>query len=345
MRVDKHLPVVSGIDRQAPRRSQAAVADVNQQSWVDQGAAANASKAQVRKSAGFSLQLNQQLTTMQSADSYLGQLAGGLGQLKLSLSRELGNARIHDREGVTAQLAGLKTLLEQRSARSGGSLDGQLNLHLNEPARARFSLTGLESVQALQQAGRESLLFSVGRTNQEPVAVVLDDDLSEEQVLRRFNVGLAPAGIRSELNADGSLMFSARESDWQQLREHIKVKGEGKLFAAQRFTELTPRESQILQPQTLDQLDDPREVRRVLDTVVKTLDRIDELREQLGLRQDEIRSFLARQLGEDEQRWASDYVTAVFALMRKSTSSYASVSGPLVAQATISRFTVISLLS
>lgn len=345
MRVDKHLPVVSGVDRQAPKRSQVALPDVSQQNWPEQGAASLAGKAQVRKSAGFSLQLNQQLTTMQSADSYLGQLSGGLGQLKLSLSRELGNARIQDREGVNRQLSELTALLGQRSARSGGSLDGQLNLHLNEPARARFSLPGLESLQVLQQAGRESLLFSAGRTSQEPVAVVLDDGLSEEQILRRFNVGLAPAGVRSELNADGSLMFSARESDWQQLRDHLKVKGEGKLFAAQRFTELTPRESQILQPQTLEQLDDPREVRRVLDTVVKTLDRIDELREQLGLRQDEIRSFLARQLGEDEQRWASDYVTAVFALMRKSSGSYASVSGTLVAQATISRFTVISLLS
>ncbi len=343
MRVDKHSPIVSGLDRQTPKRSLVTVADAAQQTQPERGAAMGS--AQGRKSAGFGLQLNQQLTTMQSASSYLAQLSATLVPLKLSLSRELGNARIQDREGVDAQLGELRSLLEQRNSRSAGSLDGQLNLHLTEPVRARFSLPGLESLQTLQQAGRESLLFSIGRSSQEPLAVVLDEGLSEEQILRRFNVGLAPAGIRSELTTDGALIFSAREADWQAVREHLRVKGEGVLFAAQRFTELQPVESQMLQPQALEQLEEPREVRRMLDTVVKALDHIQELGEQLRLRQDEIRSFLARQLGEDEQRWAGDYVTAVYNLMRKSSSSYTSVSDTLVAQATISRFTVISLLS
>lgn len=344
MRVDKHSPIVSGLDRQAPKRWLVTVADAAQQTVPERGVG-TAGSAQGRKSAGFGLQLNQQLTTMQSASSYLAQLSATLVPLKLSLSRELGNARVQDREGVGAQLGELRALLEQRSSRSAGSLDGQFNLHLNEPARARFSLPGLESLPALQQAGRESLLFSIGRSSQEPVAVVLDEGLSEEQILRRFNVGLAPAGIRSELTTEGELVFSAREADWQNLREHTRVKGEGTLFAAQRFTELKPLESQMLQPQALEQLDEPRDIRRMLDTVVKALDRIQDLGEQLRQRQDEIRSFLARQLGEDEQRWAGDYVTAVYNLMRKSASSYSSVSDTLVAQATISRFTVISLLS
>jgi len=344
MRVDKHSPVVSGLDRQAPKRSLVSLADVAQQALPERGTAV-AGSAQNRKSAGFGLQLNQQLTTMQSASSYLAQLSATLVPLKLSLSRELGNARLQDREGLGAQLGELRALLEQRSSRSAGSLDGQLNLHLTEPVRARFSLPGLESLQALQQAGRESLLFSIGRSSQEPVAVVLDDGLSDEQILRRFNVGLAPAGIRGELTSEGALVFSAREADWQNLRGHIRVKGEGALFAAQRFTELEPVELQMLQPRALQQLEEPRDVKRMLDTVVKALDHIQELGEQLRQRQDEIRSFLARQLGEDEQRWAGDYVTAVYNLMRKSSSSYASVSATLVAQATISRFTVISLLS
>lgn len=344
MRVDKHSPVVSGLDRQAPKRSLVSLADVAQQALPERGTAV-AGSAQNRKSAGFGLQLNQQLTTMQSASSYLAQLSATLVPLKLSLSRELGNARLQDREGLGAQLGELRALLEQRSSRSAGSLDGQLNLHLTEPVRARFSLPGLESLQALQQVGRESLLFSIGRSSQEPVAVVLDDGLSDEQILRRFNVGLAPAGIRGELTSEGALVFSAREADWQNLRGHIRVKGEGALFAAQRFTELEPVELQMLQPRALQQLEEPRDVKRMLDTVVKALDHIQELGEQLRQRQDEIRSFLARQLGEDEQRWAGDYVTAVYNLMRKSSSSYASVSATLVAQATISRFTVISLLS
>ena len=93
------------------------------------------------------------------------------------------------------------------------------------------------------------------------------------------------------------------------------------------------------------QLDSFRELRRLLDSVVAGLDKVTTLREQLSNRQQEIREFLARQAHADEKQWAMDFSRSVFNLMQRSPSSYAAVTQTVVAQATISRFAVVSLLS
>nr|MBO2509534.1 hypothetical protein [Gammaproteobacteria bacterium] len=297
------------------------------------------------KNASFSVQLNQQLSAMQSAESYLGELSARLGQLKLSLARELSNAQGGDRKGLARQIEETAELLSQRAERSGNSLDANLQLRLYEPVRSRFSMEGLESIANVRSAGKETLLFSAGRKLIEPLAVVLDEGLSEQQILRRFNASLGQAGIRAELGQGGELKFSAPESEWRQLKEHLAVQGEGGLFPKERATRVKIREEQLLDLSSERALDSQRELRRILDEVLHALDRIAVLREQLGHRQDEIREFLSRQAVEDERQWAMEYATSVFNLLRQSGSSYASVTQVVVAQANISRFTVVSLLS
>jgi hypothetical protein len=236
-------------------------------------------------------------------------------------------------------------LLKERSKRSGNSLDANLKLRLTEPVRSRFSLQGLESLEKIRQSGRETLLFSGGRQLAEPVAVVLDDEMSDEQILRRFNGSLGQAGIRAELDQNGELKFSAREGDWQKLKDQLAAQGEGKLFDKGRYVRVQSEDEQLLSfPEEL-QLDSFRELRRLLDSVVAGLDKVTSLREQLSNRQQEIREFLARQAHADEKQWAMDFSRSVFNLMQRSPSSYAAVTQTVVAQATISRFAVVSLLS
>ncbi|MGG2398556.1 hypothetical protein ACJRW5_16595 [Pseudomonas sp. SH1-B] len=342
MKVDKQLPVVTALDPQTRRPVQ------GEQTALRTGKAAVATQqppSQTRgKSASFNLQLNQQLTSMQSADSYLGDLAGRLGQLKLSLSRELSSAQTGERETLRRELEQVRKLLAERGQRSGEALDASFKLRLNEPVRSRFTLQGLESIASVQQAGKETLLFSAGRKLPEPLAVVLDEGLSEQQVLRRFNVGLGPAGIRAELDNGGALRFSARESEWQQLKGELRVQGEGKL-AAKTPVALPSQEEQLLRLPDAVRLDGARELRRALDEVVDALDRIGALREQLSHRQEEIREFLARHAEQNEREWARDFAGEVFNLMRRGPSSYAAVTQTVVAQANISRSSVVSLLS
>lgn len=302
-------------------------------------------EAATSKSTSFSLQLNQQLSSMQSADNYLGDLQTRLSQLKLSLSRQISSPPPNGEEVVRQAVQEVDALLKERSKRSANSLDANFKLRLTEPVRSRFSLQGLESLEKIRQSGAETLLFSGGRKLAEPVAVVLDDEMSDEQILRRFNGSLGQAGIRAELDHNGRLSFSAREADWQQLKPQLAVQGEGKLFPKGKYAHLPSQDEQLLSfPEEL-QLDSFRELRRLLDNVVAGLDKVTALREQLSNRQQEIREFLARQAHADEKQWAMDFSRSVFNLMQRSPSSYAAVTQTVVAQATISRFAVVSLLS
>lgn len=346
MKVDKRLPVAAGIDTQGQRPTvlREGVPVGARRAGMRQVEQEPAARAQ-GKGAGFNLQLNQQLSSMQSAESYLDDLASRLRQLKLSISRELSSSQPADREGLKQSMRELERLLGERAQRSSGTLDANLRLRLNEPARSRFAIEGLDSVETLQRSGKETLLFSAGRQLAEPLAVVLDEDISAEQVLRRFNAGLGQAGIRAELEQGGLLKFSAREGDWQKLKEQLAVQGEGKLFAKGQFAKVQVQEEELLSFPPEVAAEGYRELRRVLDDVVAALDRVSAVRHQLNHRQQEIRDFLARQADLDESQWARDYAGQVFDLLQRRPSSYAAVTQTVIAQANISRFSVVSLLS
>ncbi|AQZ93730.1 hypothetical protein ACFSB1_08180 [Halopseudomonas phragmitis] len=346
MKIDKQLPVVTPVDPQGRRQTvvrERPLEPSRQPAVVAEQPAARARKNS--RSSGYGLQLNRQLSAMQSADSYLADLTGRLDQLKLSLSRQLTSSKGEERQVLRQTIDNLNRLLEQRSERSAGSLDANLRLSLNEPARSRFSLPGLESLEALQVAGRETLIIKAGRQQSEPRVVALEEGLNAEQLLRRFNNALMPVGIRAELNAEGDLRFSSREADWKRLQGGIQVQGEGRLFEGGQFTQLHPREERLLNLDGNSRLDNFQSQRQMLDEVVQALDRIALLRDQLAQRQQEIREFLAQQSDQDEQEWAQEYARSVFGLMHKAASSYAAVTQAVVAQANLNRFAVVSLLS
>lgn len=200
-------------------------------------------------------------------------------------------------------------------------------------------------MDALQAVGSETLVIKAGRRQSEPAVVVLHEGLYPQQILRRFNSALAPAGIRTELSPDGQLLFSSRDADWQKLQAGVAVQGEGRLFEAGSFTELQPEEEAVLKLGEDTPLHTVDQQRSMLDRVVKVLDRISLLREQLSQRKQEIREFIARQSEQNDQEWAAEYVQSVFGMMQNSLSSYAAVTQTVVAQANLNRFAVVNLLS
>jgi len=349
MKVDKHLPVSGTLDANPQARSRARLQPTPEgRSQPTQQSVAQEARATAQASGakgGFNLQLNQQLSSMQAADRYLGDLAEQLSVLKLSTSRQLSSPASGEREAIAQQLQIVNTLLGERSQRTSQSLDASFNLRLNEPLRSRFSLPGLESVDAIKRSGKETLVFTGGRALQEPLAVVLDEGMSDEQLLRSLNAGLGSAGIRAELGPDGALKFSMPENQWQQLKNQLRVKGEGKLFAAHPPSELKAREDGLLGFDPAQAQESARELRQLLDSVVSGLDRIGTLRQQLAQRQQDVREFLARQESADEKQWALNFAGAVFNITGRKASSYSVASQTVIAQAQLTRFEVVSLLS
>ena len=75
----------------------------------------------------YSVQLNDQLTTLQQADHYLGQL-----------EQQLLDYRHSQRKGGQAQNTALMQMLDKRTALSGGAVDRQLQPVLQGEARVTF---------------------------------------------------------------------------------------------------------------------------------------------------------------------------------------------------------------
>lgn len=354
MKIEKQLPVTTALDPRAPTYDPRATthAPLPEQSSKARPAREpllqNNRPAETlnHKESGFSLQLNQQLSSMQAADHYLGELSVQLSALKLNISRQLSNAQSNqERDTINRRLEKLNELLKERSKLSGESLDATLKLRLNEPLRSRFSLQGLESIDAIQRSGQETLIFTAGRAFAEPIAVVLEDGMNTEQILRRLNGSLGQAGVRAELDQEGALKFSVQEKDWVKMKEQLRIQGEGKLFAKGNFTKVGSHEDAFGEfPADINQ-GSQRELRQLLESVVASLDRVTALREQLSQRQADVREFLARQENLDEQHWARTFADAVFNLQMRKPSQYAVVSQTVIAQANLTRFAVVSLLS
>ena len=348
MKVDKQLPAVTpfALDRQtsdlkgvALQRASGATQATERETPRNESAP--------RQSSTYGLQLNQQLSAMQSASSYLNQVQARLSQLKLKLGRQLSapSASAAEMDGAREALQRVNAILQQRIRLDDNVIDPGYQLKLTEPVRVRFSLQGLESIDQIHQAGQETLVFTAGRQLPEPLAVVLDEGLSDEQVLRRFNVSLGQAGLRAELDNEGLLKFSARESDWAALRDQLAVRGEGKLFAKDSFARVESAEDGLLGLPSDSQLESTSEMRSILDNVIAALDRIAALREQIREREADIRQFLREQLDGDEQQWAQNYLGSLLKVLRSGANSYIAQSQIIVSQANLNRYNVVSLLA
>lgn len=134
------------------------------------------------------------------------------------------------------------------------------------------------------------------------------------------------------------------ESDWQGLKNQLRVTGEDKLFPA-AGTPIKATEEGLLQLDPALTQETARELRQLLDSVIAALERIGNLRQQLSQRQQDVREFLARQESQDEKQWALNFASAVFNINGRKASSYSTVAQTVIAQAQLSRFAVVSLLS
>lgn len=348
MKIEKHLGLNTTLNTRAlPNHWQEQrVSGSPQLIRKETQAAINANERFGNQSSGFSLQLNQQLSALQSADQYLEQVSSKLMELKMNISRQLGSPiSAAEREASLEALKKIERLLRERSKLSGQSLDATFKLRLNEPVRARFKLEGLDSIDAIKSAGNETLVFSAGRHFESPLAVTLTEGASTEDILRRFNVSLGQEGLRAELDESGKLTFSAPEQQWKKIEPALKIQGEGKLASAGSFTPITAHHEHFLQlPGTIN-FDSTRDLRQLLDSVVTSLDKISGLRDQINQRKQDVQQFLAEQSNKNDSEWAEFFALRMYNLQATKPNDFQLMSQFVTAQSHLSRFTVVSLLS
>lgn len=174
------------------------------------------------------MEQNQAITSAQRALVFLDQSVARLQGLKAAISSQL-SGNLGDRSGIAGQVEAFALLWEQRGKATGGSLDARLNLVGADSARARFRIAGLDMSSLLSGNG-ETLTFYPGGLTRASVSIQIDAGMAQDAALARLNQGLAEAGINVIAGQDGSLTFSARESQLPLLREQLLVKGGGIRF-------------------------------------------------------------------------------------------------------------------
>jgi hypothetical protein len=280
----------------------------------------------------YNVQLNQQLTAVQQADSYLSETETQLLLLRHSSAR-----------GDTSdKAAGLQRLLDKRSQLSGGTVDRHFNVTLQQNTQVNFSLAGSEKL--LQNPGGETLVFSLGGSKRELAAVALPQEGTPRQVLMHLNVGLGRMGINAQQDLAGRVKFSVDESRWDRVSQQLSVKGEGHNFPADSFTVLAPQAEQA-QHEGLAQLAASPESGRDNNVRMQSaLEQITSQRGKLRAHQDRVRSRIDDMATPYTPQQAQDTARALGNVLEKSSDSFTGLTRALGAQANLHLATVKNLL-
>lgn len=284
-----------------------------------------------RRPMRYNVQLNQQLTAVQQADSYLSKTETQLLQLRHSSSRG-GDA--------SAQTQALKKHLANRTALSGGTVDRHLTASLEQKSTVNFTLPNSEKL--LSQPGGETLVFSLGGRQREMVAVTLPEEGTPRQTLTKLNVGLGRLGIHGVQAGNGQLVFSVDESRWDRVSQQLTVRGEGNHFPADAFTLLAPQAENASSDEVLAlSTRREREGQMKLQT---TLDHITGQRSQLRQQQERVSSRINDMATVYSPERALETSRALGESLARSGTSYSTLSQALGTQANVHLSTVKNLL-
>lgn len=287
----------------------------------------------------YSVQLNDQLTALQQADRYLGQLEQTLVDYRHS-SRRGGDASVARR---SAQEIG--KLLQNRTALCGGTVDRQLKPVLQGQAQVVFQAPRLAQAISTPES-RETLLFSVqdgAKTRLSAVSV--DGDMAPRQYQTVVNNALRRVGVQkvSASGKSGGDVFSTAETDWPQLKASFSVKGEGVRFGG----EATAIET-LAEPALADTLETAMSANggaSANQAIQSALEQISEQRQGLATQQEKARRLVDGMARFPQTQSAIDASSALAGQLDEASHNYQVLQQAVNGQARLSHLTVRSLLS
>lgn len=280
-----------------------------------------------RRPMRYNVQLNQQLTAVQQADSYLARTETQLLQLRHSPMRSGdGNA--------------LEKHLARRAELSGGTVDRHLSVSLEQRSTVNFTLPGSE--QLLSQPGGETLVFALGGRQREMAAIALPREATPRQTLTRLNTGLGRLGIHATQTPGGQLLFSVEESRWARVSQQLTVLGEGGHYPAGAFTLLSPQAENASSDEVLS-LSAHRD-REGLQKLQQTLDHLTTQRSRLRQQQDRVSTRIHDMATAYSATQALETSRSLGAALAQSGGNYGALSQALATQANVRLATVKNLL-
>lgn len=281
----------------------------------------------------YSVQLNDQLTTIQQADHYLGQLEQQLLDYRHA-SRRGGQAQQQKGAEVAASL-------EKRTALSGGSVDRQLRPVLQGQARVAFQSPDLAKI--VQHNGASSVMFSVedGRQTQLSAVAAGNGEQDPRQYFVVMNNALRRVGIQIHNDGD-TLSFSTTEAHWPQVEKTLSVRSND---GSARSAGFVPVKT-FAEPSQADGLLQSLQLggSGLQGNMQQTLDTISDQRAQMAVQQEKARQLIDGMSRFPESESAVQASQTLGGVLDNANHNYQVLAQAVKGQARISSMTVRSLL-
>lgn len=283
----------------------------------------------------YSVQLNDQLTTQQQADSYLAQLEQAL--LDYRHTALGGRRRAQESTTLQQQARIVVQQLEKRSLLSGGSVDRQLMPVLQGQARVNFHAPALAQAIAPGNAP-DLLLFSVQSGSQKKLsAVKVPDDTDARQSAVQINTALRRIGIEAHPQHN-EVIFSTTESRYAQVSGTLTLtRGSG---AAQPVVV----EAEPAQADRLSAALNAGSWGAAQHLVQQTLNQLSEQRQRLAVQQEKAGKLIDAMARFPENQSAVDASAALATTLNRASHNYDVLTKVISGQVNLSKLTVRSLL-
>lgn len=287
----------------------------------------------------YSVQLNDQLTSLQQADSYLSMLEQKLLDYRHA---SLSGGRLGRDANAAPQAAAIQSLLEKRTKLTGGAVDRQLMPVLQGEAMVSFQAPDLSGILSGDNRP-ESLLFSVhdGRGTQHS-AVSVSDNTDAHQYATLVNNALRRVGVYVGKGREANTL-TAKESHWSQLEQSFSVMGEGHQFSAKSKTKLTV----MAHPAASDRLAQALSAGgwgAAQGGVQDTLRQLGEQRELLAAQQEKARQLIDGMVRFPETQSAIQASCALSTSLEGANHNFDVLVQAVNGQANLSKLTVRSIL-
>lgn len=285
----------------------------------------------------YNVQLNQQLTLVQQADSYLSALESQLLQLRYASNPSARRGTL-----LHESARSLVTLIVDRPVLSAGTVNRHLTADPETPAQVNFTLPAAQHL--LQGEARETLIFSLAGSRREMTAVVLESSEGPRQQMLRLNQGLGRFGVHARLDKQQALLFSVDEHRWQQVSSQLSVRGEGSRFSASEYTALLARPEPAITDVLVQLAQQPERATERQAEVQQALEKITRQRGTLFTHQENVRQRINEMATQYSPADALAQARALGAHLQNISQDYSATARALGAQANLQQGTVSNLL-
>lgn len=173
----------------------------------------------------------QQATAVQIASKSLQLIGKELTQIKRGLTQAVkqGMQNVPGlQEGLVRSKASIQQVVNQARFDGQKVVDNELHLKLDKADVRRFSIPGLNVHRLSDKTEQIRLDFPQGQS----VMLQFDGQSNGERTVKMLDRSLIAMGMRASLAEDGSILFEARDTAYQQMQNKVLVTGEGHRFPA-----------------------------------------------------------------------------------------------------------------